>query len=170
MMGYATTKPRTRRIYNEPDLYDNIYMAEDGHWYWTGVLSNTGYGRYKRKQAHRVVYEREVGPIPEGLVLDHLCRIRCCVRPYHLEPVTPEENTRRGMLPILLRKQRTPRALTHMTRRAIIKAEAKRIAMQRYEAERAERLAAEAEHRAWVDREVTQRRAEVEAMLAKRSA
>lgn len=49
-----------------------------------------------KAMAHRVVYEAWVGPIPEGLTLDHLCRVRCCVNPLHLEPVTRGENVLRG--------------------------------------------------------------------------
>jgi hypothetical protein len=45
---------------------------------------------------HRFAYELLVGPIPAGLVLDHLCRNRLCVNPNHLEPVTNSENPRRG--------------------------------------------------------------------------
>ncbi|KAB2977369.1 HNH endonuclease [Streptomyces sp. SS1-1] len=51
-------------------------------------------GRYQ--MAHRVAYQEIVGPIPEGLQLDHLCRVRHCVNPAHLEPVTSRENTLRG--------------------------------------------------------------------------
>jgi hypothetical protein len=47
-------------------------------------------------RAHRYAYEQLVGPIPEGLVLDHLCRNRLCINPLHLEPVTIGENIRRG--------------------------------------------------------------------------
>ena len=65
-------------------------------WLWTGYIYN-GYGRYRHKRVHRIVYEELVGEIPEGLVLDHLCRVRNCVRPDHLEPVTNVENVRRGV-------------------------------------------------------------------------
>lgn len=50
----------------------------------------------ERKVVHRIAYELLVGPIPDGLQLDHLCRVRNCVNPDHLEPVTGQENMRRG--------------------------------------------------------------------------
>lgn len=53
-------------------------------------------GREGTERAHRVVYELMVGPIPEGMILDHLCRNRWCVRPDHLEPVTHRTNIFRG--------------------------------------------------------------------------
>ena len=68
-------------------------------WDWLGGKSN-GYGRFwvegRLVQAHRWAYETMVGPIPEGLTLDHLCRVRYCVNPSHLEPVTLGENIRRS--------------------------------------------------------------------------
>ena len=70
-----------------------------GCWIWT-ASTTAGYGRIdvnrKFLYAHRVAYERFVGPIPAGLQLDHLCRVRRCVNPSHLEPVTSRENTLRG--------------------------------------------------------------------------
>lgn len=69
-------------------------------WLWTAALLKTGYGRFKKdgktKLAHRVSYELLVGPIPDGLTLDHLCRERRCVNPAHLEPVTAKVNVLRG--------------------------------------------------------------------------
>jgi hypothetical protein len=72
----------------------------DTCWLWTGAITGAGYGHlyidYKDVYAHRLAYEFLVGPIPEGLVLDHLCRVHNCVRPDHLEPVTDKENLARG--------------------------------------------------------------------------
>jgi len=68
-----------------------------GCWIWNGALDRDGYGRtvYGFKQAHRVMYEEQVGPIPEGMEIDHLCNVRSCVNPEHLEAVTRGENERR---------------------------------------------------------------------------
>jgi hypothetical protein len=62
----------------------------------------TGYGHIGTRdgghvQAHRLSYEIHKGPIPDGLVIDHLCRVRACVNPEHLEPVTHHENIARGI-------------------------------------------------------------------------
>ncbi len=69
-------------------------------WIWQGATSSAGYGRVNRKrtyfQAHRLAYVERYGPIPIGLELDHLCRVRNCVNPTHLEPVTRAENLQRG--------------------------------------------------------------------------
>lgn len=69
---------------------------DTGCWLWLGYIDPGGYGRFCRTGAHRWAYERLVGPIPEGLQIDHLCRVRHCVNPAHLEPVTPAVNTRRS--------------------------------------------------------------------------
>ena len=74
----------------------------EGCWAWTGVRKADGYGRLcerdgTQRSAHRFAYELLVGPIPDGLVLDHLYRNPSCVNPAHLEPVTSAENVRRGV-------------------------------------------------------------------------
>lgn len=70
-------------------------------WLWAGEIGRSGYGYFyeiKKHVAHRWYYEQTVGPVPDGLELDHLCRVRHCVNPDHLEPVTHAENVRRGMV------------------------------------------------------------------------
>ncbi len=76
---------------------------DSGCWEWTSSKVQNGYGNIwvgdpdrRCAMAHRVAYELLVGPIPEGMTLDHLCRVRHCVNPAHLEPVTNRENLLRG--------------------------------------------------------------------------
>jgi hypothetical protein len=66
-------------------------------WEWTGARERKGYGRFRSQPAHRWSYELLRGEIPEGLFLDHLCRNRACVNPWHLEPVTNRVNILRGV-------------------------------------------------------------------------
>jgi hypothetical protein len=83
-------------------LWRHVQKSE-GCWMWTGPTDG---GRYPYPRAsvpsigvvgaHRAVYELLVGPIPDGLTLDHLCRHPMCVRPDHMEPVTLRENVLRG--------------------------------------------------------------------------
>lgn len=80
-------------------------------WLWTASCQPSGYGQFRvpggTLLAHRVAYELAVGPIPAGLHLDHLCRVRRCVNPAHLEPVTNQENARRGDSPQTVNANKT---------------------------------------------------------------
>lgn len=72
-------------------------VTESGCWLWTGCLSKNGYAKFfyagTLGYGHRFAWQSFRGPIPEGLVIDHLCRVRCCVNPAHLRTVTPATNT-----------------------------------------------------------------------------
>ena len=84
-------------------FWRNVYADEYGCWLWLGAIHGGGYGAFshagKQHVAHRFAYEDLIGPIPDGLTIDHLCRIRPCVNPWHLEPVTMRENILRGESP-----------------------------------------------------------------------
>lgn len=84
-------------------------------WVWTGYVHPSGYAWARPPRGtrgaswfvHRFAYEAVNGPVPRGLVLDHLCRVRACIRPDHLEPVTSGENCRRGIGPAALNARKT---------------------------------------------------------------
>ncbi len=94
MIGRRPTDPVTR-------FWPRVSAGADGCWQWTGHLTQSGYGSiyFNRKATpvHRFAYELLVGKIPDGLVIDHLCRNRGCVNPAHLEPVTERVNILRGV-------------------------------------------------------------------------
>lgn len=85
-----------------PRFWAKVAVQPDGCWQWLASGNGEGHGRTYRDgikiYAHRYAYEALVGPVPDGLVIDHLCRNRGCVNPAHLEPVTQAENTRRGLM------------------------------------------------------------------------
>jgi len=78
------------------EIIDSHVEKTNTCWIWKGVKNPNGYGQASGDSAHRKIYKALVGPIPEGLQLDHLCEVKLCVNPKHLEPVTPRENTLRS--------------------------------------------------------------------------
>lgn len=82
------------------DEFMRRVQVTESCWLWTGAKAK-GYGRFtvgrRTIQAHRWAYELFVGPIPDGLVIDHLCRVPACCNPAHLEPVTRRVNNVRGV-------------------------------------------------------------------------
>src|SRR5690242_3990108 len=80
-------------------------------WLWTASVDHDGYGRFvvdgKTCKAHRIAYTLSIGPIPDGLTIDHLCRNKRCVNPAHLEAVSQKENNHRGTSPSALNIQKT---------------------------------------------------------------
>jgi len=83
------------------NMRNKIRVAENDCWEWTGAIQSRGYGCVgysgKTTLTHRLSYELLVGPIPEGLHIDHLCRNRACCNPGHLEAVIQGVNTLRGV-------------------------------------------------------------------------
>ena len=81
---------------------EKFVVLDNGCWMWVASLNMArgGYAQFSAGgtmvRAHRYAYETLIGPVPDGLDLDHLCRNRWCVNPAHLEPVTRSENLRRG--------------------------------------------------------------------------
>lgn len=108
-MGIQRT--RLNRVDNDPSarrpkprsavvrFMEKVEIQPRGCWLWLGHRKESGYGHFsygKTTIAHRAAYILLVGPIAEGLQIDHLCRNPSCVNPDHLEPVTPSENQLRA--------------------------------------------------------------------------
>lgn len=94
-----------------------MFNPESDCLLWMGALSDYGYpimtvgiradGSRRATRVHRLFYEHYKGPIPPGKEPDHLCRVRCCVNPEHMEAVTRRENTLRGIGPAAQYAKRT---------------------------------------------------------------
>lgn len=98
------TPRKPQRLRNAPvidRLMFRTIVDPDGCWLWQGSTNGKGYGHIRSDMGgpivavHRVAYEHHHGPIPAGLEIDHLCKVRNCVRPDHLEAVTHAENVAR---------------------------------------------------------------------------
>lgn len=101
MTKRSTTAERRRTLAEQKEFALKSYRAnEAGCWIWLGPRYRTSYGVFMAKRqhflAHRAAYELANGPIPEGMVIDHLCRTPLCINPAHLEAVTNRENLLRG--------------------------------------------------------------------------
>lgn len=105
-------------------LHERYVVDETtGCWNFTGICTKQGYGHVSTnrrgkvitRKAHRLMYEQCVGPIPEGLTIDHLCRNPRCINPAHLEPVTATENTRRSPTTKLSKLKATELRLLYRT-------------------------------------------------------
>ena len=96
-----------------------VRIPWSGCWVFTGYVFNSGYGGLRVRGTpgndkyfvHRLSYELLIGAVPDGKQLDHLCRVRCCLNPAHLEPVTHRENVLRGIS--LPKAWKTWRSRTH---------------------------------------------------------
>lgn len=106
MTTYPNRTPTDRTFGPRPrPVLDRLLARvryDHGCWCYQGARTRYGHARINRgpdrkiEHAHRVAYREMVGPIPDGMVLDHLCRTPACVNPLHLEVITRDENFRRG--------------------------------------------------------------------------
>jgi hypothetical protein len=121
--GYCNAHYRRWKTYGDPNVtkrpvglsFEERFLSyvqkTETCWLWTGHITRLGYARFAigsaSTPAHRVSYRLFKGDIPKGLTLDHLCRVRHCVNPEHLEAVTLKENILRGTSPIARLSERT---------------------------------------------------------------
>jgi hypothetical protein len=117
-MGSKWKRGRIQRFWEKVEL-----RGPEACWPWRGTAQR-GYGVFwigerrgdrRYTPAHRFAYEDRIGPIPSGLVIDHLCRTPLCMNPSHMEPVTIGENTRRGAQALTSCAHGHPRSPEHGT-------------------------------------------------------
>jgi hypothetical protein len=81
-------------------IRSKVVIADNGCWLWTGAVQSRGYGSIglhgRSLLVHRLAYEQAHGPVPFGMQVDHLCRVKRCCNPAHLEAVTPKVNLARA--------------------------------------------------------------------------
>lgn len=95
-----TLDERDARFWSQVDKTANC-------WLWTGTVSGAGYGYFSQKRVHRMAWEMLRGPIPDGLVIDHICRVRLCLNPDHLRVITQIENCLAGVSPMAINARAT---------------------------------------------------------------
>lgn len=103
MAGKAGRSGRTKGVPNGLTAFERLIRRTDMSgecWIWQGAVDRAGYGKIKdgegMRYAHVIAYEEAYGLVPEGLTVDHLCRVKNCIRPSHLEAVTLFENIMRS--------------------------------------------------------------------------
>src|SRR5690606_5755076 len=106
---YSTREQRKKSV--EQRFWEKVDKS-DGCWLWTAAKDAYGYGTFsvvrgKANGAHRIAYSWLVGPLDRKTFLDHLCRVRHCVNPEHLQPVTNGENVLRGFGPFAVNARKT---------------------------------------------------------------
>lgn len=112
-MGIRRGAPLMERILAHVSVEDRGYFSPC--WVWTGNLTTEGYGSIRvgsrtdgtrrMRHAHRVAYEAKYGDFPSNMDPDHLCRVRACCNPEHIQPVSHSENVRRGSSPAALKRR-----------------------------------------------------------------
>lgn len=111
--AYSTEQRRSAGGHLGFEDYDEVEMGYvSACWIYRKRPTSRGYAQMKMPDgrqplAHRMFYEHHVGPIPDGLTIDHLCKITRCVNPAHLEPVTQQVNTLRGDGPSAINARKT---------------------------------------------------------------
>jgi HNH endonuclease len=108
IIALARSRRQFPRFWSKVDLHGPIMPGMGSRcWQWMRAVDKDGYGWFwysmeeGARHAHRVAYELLIGPIPDGLTIDHLCRNVRCVNPIHMEPVTNAVNIQRGISGIL---------------------------------------------------------------------